>query len=109
MHRAEKFLTNADVNAVADGRSFRPVDGNGDRSECQFMRTEADGSVYYAAFNYTERDTTIQLPLARIGVTAAGSMKDLWSGETVDVAGDVMDIAIPAKDARFVKFIANSK
>lgn len=109
LHRAEKFLTNADVNAVADGRSFRPVDGNGDRSECQFMRTEADGSVYYAAFNYTERDTTIQLPLARIGVTAAGSMKDLWSGETVDVAGDVMDIAIPAKDARFVKFIANSK
>lgn len=105
--RAEKFLTNAEVNAVADGRSFRPVDGNGERSECQFMRTEADGSVYYAAFNYTERDTVINLPLERIGFKPAGTMKDLWSGATTAVATDVQEVAIPAKDVRFLKFSKN--
>lgn len=105
--RAEKFLTNADVNAVADGRSFRPVDGNGERSECQFMRTESDGSVYYAAFNYNERDTVIKLPLERIGFKSAGTMKDLWSGKTIAVESGVQEVAIPAKDVRFVKFVAN--
>lgn len=111
LRRAEKFLTNADVNAVADGRSFRPVEGNGERSESQFTRTEADGSVYYVAFNYTERDTTIRLSLDRIGIAVpySGTMKDLWSGETTEVAGDAQELAIPAKDVRFVKFIANSK
>lgn len=107
--RAEKFLTNADVNAVADGRSFRPVEGNGDRSECQFVRTEADGSVYYAAFNYTERDTTIQVPLQRIGATGATQVKDLWSGETTTIDGDTESVAIPAKDARLLKFVVNTK
>ena len=67
--------------------------------------------LYYVAFNYTERDTTIRLSLDRIGIAVpySGTMKDLWSGETTEVAGDAQELAIPAKDVRFVKFIANSK
>lgn len=108
--RAKKFLTNAEVNAIADGRSFRPVEGNGEMSECQFMRTEEDGSVYYAAFNYTDRDTTIQLPLQRIGIKAGNvEVKDLWEGTTSTVTGETDNISIPAKDAKLFKFVVNQK
>ena len=108
--RAKKFLTNAEVNAIADGRSFRPVEGNGEMSECQFMRTEEDGSVYYAAFNYTDRDTTIQLPLQRIGIKAGSvEVKDLWEGTTSTITGETDNINIPAKDAKLFKFVVNQK
>lgn len=28
-----KYLTNAEINAIANGESFHPVDGNGEKSE----------------------------------------------------------------------------
>jgi len=41
--RAEKFLTNPRVNAAATGEAFRPVEGDGIRSEDQFVSRPRDG------------------------------------------------------------------
>jgi alpha-galactosidase len=103
--KAKQFLTNAEVNAAAMGRSFRPVEGTGVRSEDQFMFTDANGDTYYAVFNYTENTRSIQLPLERLGLDRNKhySVRDLWSHADIDAA---QTISIPAKDVRFLK-IAN--
>ena len=100
--KARMFLTNAEVNAVAMGRSFRPVEGNGKRSEDQFMIRDAQGNTYYAVFNYTEEARSISLPLERLGLDPRKhySLRDLWSHTDIDAT---QAISIPAKDVRFLK------
>lgn len=101
--KARKFLTNAEVNAVAHGHSFRPVEGNGEKSENQFIYTDRSGNLYYAVFNYSERDTTIRIPVARLGLDDRKhtEAKELWSGEKLGVN---TPLVIPGKDVKFIKF-----
>ncbi|PXV62012.1 alpha-galactosidase [Dysgonomonas alginatilytica] len=100
--RAKKFLTNADVNAVAQGRSFRPVEGNGVKSENQFIHTDDKGNMYYAIFNYQEEEATVKIPLDRIGLDAAKeyTAKELWSGANIDMKTPLI---IPAKDVKLFR------
>ncbi|MDD4991224.1 MAG: alpha-galactosidase [Paludibacter sp.] len=101
--KAKKFLTNPDVIAVAQGESFRPLEGNGEKSENQFVHTDKNGNVYYAFFNYGETPLTIELPLSRIGISAKKikSAKELWSGEKVNLKSS---ITIQPKDVKLIKF-----
>lgn len=100
--KAKQFLTNAEVNAAAMGRSFRPVEGTGQRSEDQFTLKDARGNTYYAVFNYTENARSVQLPLERLGLDPAKHyhVRDLWLHTDTDAA---QSISIPAKDVRFFK------
>jgi alpha-galactosidase len=100
--KAKQFLTNTEVNAAVMGRSFRPVEGTGSRSENQFMLTDTKGNTYYAVFNYTEEILNIQLPLQRLGLNKSKhySVRDLWSHTDIDAT---KDISIPSKDVRFFK------
>ncbi|MBW8687483.1 alpha-galactosidase [Chitinophaga rhizophila] len=104
--RARQFLTNAEVNAVAKGRSFRPVEGTGVQSEDQFTLKDDQGNTYYAVFNYTENPRRMKLPLERLGLNPAAhyTVRDLWSH--TEVAVDQY-LQIPAKDVLFLKI--NSK
>lgn len=101
--KAKVFLTNPEVNAVAKGQSFRPLEGNGEKSENQFIHTDQAGNVYYALFNYGETPLTINLPLSRMGINVkqVRSVKELWSGESLN--GDA-SITIPPKDVKLIKF-----
>ncbi|MEN6322033.1 MAG: alpha-galactosidase [Proteiniphilum sp.] len=94
--RALSYLTNKDINAIANGRAFHPVEGNGVSSENQFMRREPDGSAYYVAFNYTEKAISISIPFDRMGIKKEDihSMKNLWNG---DLQSTEL-ILIPPKD-----------
>jgi len=96
--RAAKYLTNRAVNAVATGESFRPVEGDGARSENRFVRVEADGSIYYAVFNYSAEPLTETIPLERLGLdpAEARSARELWSGAEVDSSAPH---TVAAKDA----------
>lgn len=80
--KAMKYMTNAEINAIANGESFRPVDGNGEKSENQFVRIDKDGKVYYAAFNYTDKELKITVTLERLGLDPVKEyrLKELWSG-----------------------------
>jgi alpha-galactosidase len=101
--KAKKFLTNADVIAVAKGESFRPLEGNGERSENQFVHTDKEGNVYYAVFNYGEAPITFALPVARIGINVQKfkSIKELWSGEMLN---EKVVINIQPKDVKLIMF-----
>lgn len=100
--RAKQFLTNAEVNAAAMGRSFRPVEGTGVRSEDQFVLQDGKGNTYYAVFNYTEEARQVLLPLARLGLDARKryQVRNLWSRADIDAT---QEMRVPAKDVLFLK------
>lgn len=92
--RAKELLTNIAVLDVArTGRSFRPVEGDsGIHAAPIFMRTEKDGSVYIAVFNYSEdKSTVLHIDLSRLGLKTkqAYRMTDLWTGNGQNVTGEL--------------------
>lgn len=100
--RAQRFLTNSQINQIANGISFRPVEGDGERSEFQFVRTDADGNMYYAVFNYDKNEELkIEVPMHRLGLDPEKEyhVKELWSGSESFVQG-MLDIQVPAWDVQ---------
>jgi alpha-galactosidase len=105
--RSLRYLTNAAINRLANGVSFRPLEGTGEKSENQFMRVEANG-VYYVCFNYGESELSLHVPLERMGLDVGKTYQatELWSGQTVDLKKTLTispkDVAvlfiIPTKD-----------
>lgn len=106
--RALKFLTNPDVNAVAKGVSFSPVEGNGEKSEHQFIHHDADGTSYFAIFNYSEDEMNATISLERMGLDPAANYqaKELWSGNEQPVK-EKLTVTVPAKDALLYKIRNN--
>lgn len=100
--RSKKYLTNADINALATGRSFRPVEGAGDKSENQFIQTDKDGNTYYVVFNYEEKELTMDIPFERIDLNKeqSYSVKELWSGQDIDLKST---LTVPAKDVKVLR------
>lgn len=100
--RSIKYLTNRKVNSIATGKSFRPVEGNAEHSENQFVRQEENGDICYAVFNYTDRDTVLHIPVSRIGldpdVHYTGT--DVWKNEKIDLERQLL---VPAKDVRLIR------
>lgn len=99
--RACKYLTNQDINLIANGVSFRPVEGNGTNSEYQFMRQDND-ALYYVIFNYGEEEISVNIPSARIGLDnpEAYTAKELWSGEDIDIR---QMLTVPGKDVKLIR------
>lgn len=97
--RAKKFLTNPDVIGIANGISFRPVEGNGERSENIFVRIENDSTAYLAIFNYTQDTLNTTIDMQRIGLdsNAQYSLRELWSGFESE-ASAAFDVVVPAAD-----------
>src|SRR5690606_35798605 len=103
----KKYLTNKDVNLLAKGRSFRPIEGNGEKSESQFMSIDDVGNVYYAVFNYTERNIDMKIPFDRMNLDAStfSRGRELWRNEDVELSST---ISIPAKDVKLIKIIKSA-
>ncbi|NDW17618.1 alpha-galactosidase [Dysgonomonas sp. 216] len=99
--RSVAYLTNAEINKIATGESFRPIDGDGEKSENKFIRKDGD-TTYFVVFNYEEESKVINVPLERIGLDASHkySLKDLWSGENLDLKASLV---VPGKDVRLIK------
>jgi alpha-galactosidase len=97
--KAMAYMTNAEINAVANGESFRPVDGNGEKSENQFIRIDKDGKAYYAVFNYAEGELKMTVALERLGLDAAKEykLKELWSGAESTAQAN-LEVTVPALD-----------
>lgn len=97
--KAMKYLTNAEVNAIANGVAFRPVYGNGEKSECQFVRIDGEDKAYYAVFNYTEEERKMTTPLSDLGLDASFSYeaKELWTGNLMTLKGEIQ-VTLPPSD-----------
>lgn len=102
--KAQNYLTNGEVNAVATGEAFRPVDGNGEKSENQFVRIEKDGTCYCAVFNYSDKELPVTVSLERLGLDKVKEfkVKELWHG-TVSTAKETMAVTVPAQDVMLFK------
>lgn len=101
--RALSYLVNQDINRIADGRSFRPLNGDDENSEHVFVRHEKDGSAYLAVFNYSDKETSFKFNIGRMGLdtTSGYDVDELWEHVSVDANGSV---CIPSKDARVFRF-----
>lgn len=97
--RAKKFLNNPHIIGIANGVSFRPVEGDGAKSENQFVRIDNDSTAYLAIFNYTDAPTTTTIKMERIGLDAATTyqLQELWSG-VEGTATTSFDVTVPAAD-----------
>ena len=98
--RAVKYLTNPLINALATGEAFRPLEGDGEKSENQFVRTDA-GGAYYVYFNYTDEDVKITIPFERIGKKFSYETEalDLWNNQKISTR----EIIVQRKDVLVVK------
>lgn len=99
--RAVKYLTNKDVNQIANGVSFRPVEGDGANSENQFMRQD-DDALYYVVFNYGEEEMNVTVPAERIGLNPSETYtaKELWSGNDINLD---KSITVLGKDVKLIR------
>ena len=97
-------MTNAEINVIAHGESFRPVDGIGEKSENQFVRIDKDGKTYYAVFNYTDKELKMTVSLDRLGLDAAKEykLKELWSGAESSARTN-LEVTVPALDVTIFK------
>lgn len=104
--RSIQYLTNPAINKIANGITFRPLEGNGEKSENQFIREEKDG-IYYVYFNYGESDVNIKIPLERIGLDKSKQYNatNLWRNETVSIQES---LSVSGKDV-LVLFIDKTK
>lgn len=102
--KAMKYLTNAGINAIANGEAFRPVDGNGEKSENQFVRIDKDGKAYYAVFNYADQELKMTASLERLGLDASKEykLKELWS-DIESTAKANLAVTVPASDVAVFK------
>jgi alpha-galactosidase len=92
--RAKELLTNKAILDVARaGRSFRPVEGDaGTRAASVFTRSEPDGSLLVAVFNYNPgAESDVNVSLARLGLDSSKGYRatDLWLGNSREVRGSL--------------------
>ena len=103
--RAQKYLTNPDINDIARmGKSFYPVRGYqpsvSKGAENLFMYN-AGQYLYLVIFNYTTNTINASVAMDEIGLAmdTTYSMKELWSGTTGSVTG-TLSASIPMMDVQ---------
>ena len=87
------------LKVAAEGKTFRPIEGNtGDKATDAFVRSSAHG-VYVAFFNYDEKHPqTITIPLDRIDKTLTSvpsvTVIDVASGATLQPAHTDLSVTL---------------
>ena len=101
--RARRFLTNPDINGLATGRPFRPLLGDDERAERAFVRTEPDGTIHLAIFNYGDTPLSLRLSDMPLPLQPQASYRaeELWQHHEV---GLTEELTIPSKDACVFRF-----
>ena len=105
--RAKKILTHEAVNRLAaEGKTFKPVEGNtGDRAADIFVREDGD-SFYLAVFNFDgEKPKKMRVDLARAGLDAAKSYtaENLLDGGKISIEGGFFDIDLDIAEPKIFK------
>lgn len=101
--RALLYLTNPDINCIATGRSFRPLDGDDENAEHIFVRNEDNGDAYMAVFNYSDEPKSVSFDLDRMGLDTDidYTVNELWSHRGVKISDEQ---TVPAKDVQVFRF-----
>ncbi|MEA4918430.1 alpha-galactosidase [Proteiniphilum sp.] len=106
--RTLKYATHREVNLLANGCAFRPVEGDGVKSENLFCRMNDDGTSDFAFFNYSDEEMPLNIPIERLGLSVDSlyKAKELWRGLEIQVQSQ-LDVTIPAKDVWLLKFYSD--
>ena len=105
--KAQNYLQNDLVMDVARKElKWRPVDGNtGSGAGKLFYAVDAT-TTYLAAFNYSGTESTLTIPVTRIGLTAGSyNAKELYSNATENF-NDALSVTLPGSDAKL--YVINS-
>ncbi len=112
--KVKKVTTNPDINAIAKlGHSFYPVEGYKasavDRTE-PFLMYDDGTYIYLAVFNFNpiiKIEGAINLD--RLGIKAADIefVKELWSGERVQLEGETIPYSVPKQDVKVYRLARN--
>ena len=103
--RAQKYLTNADINDIARmGRGFYPIRGyqpSANKGAENLFMYDAGKYLYVVVFNYTNNAINASVSMDELGldVNKAYSMKELWSGATSLVSG-TLSTSVPTMDVK---------
>lgn len=113
---ALRIATNKDVNDVARiGRSFRPVDGGMTTHFSRYQYSygvdgeftlDTDDALYYVVFNYDKSKVlSKEADFKRIGIESSNvkSIKELWTGASVQFSGNGFSLSVPATDVRMYR------
>lgn len=104
--RALKYMTNADINEMARlGVSFMPVYGNQTDFSAEYLfMHHTDEYLYIACINYYSsiRYVSGTIPLDYLGLEEKDieSIKELWSGDNVELKTGGFAYSVPPCDAR---------
>lgn len=103
--RNKDMLTRKEINSLVTGKAFRPVEGNGEASESQFIRWNEDGSCVLAVFNYSDTAVKGSVSLERLGlkVNKKYTVKELWRNKEEQVEKE-LGFTVPAKDVLLFRF-----
>ena len=104
--KAEKFATNADINDIARiGKSFYPLEGykaagTNKAEECFVLKTS--DYVYLAVFNFTSSEKYTSINLSRLDLSLVGTktVKELWSGESMEIETGSLGVIVPPTDVK---------
>lgn len=105
--KAQNYLQNDLVMDVARKElKWRPVDGNtGSGAGKLFYAVDAT-TTYLAAFNYSGTESTLTIPVTRIGLTAGSyNAKELYSNAAENF-NDALSVMLPGSDAKL--YVINS-
>jgi len=103
--RAQKFLTNPDINDIARmGRSFYPIRGyqpSANKAAENLFMYNAGKYLYVVVYNYTNSTLNASVSMDEIGLDKNTSyqMKELWSGTTSSVTG-TLSTSVPMMDVK---------
>jgi hypothetical protein len=103
--RAKRFLTNREINRMAQQtKAFRPVK-SGDRSEtAELFYAKAADTTYVAILNYSGNTKNHTINFSSLGLNSATTytVKELWSNESSTHSGSWSG-SVNGKDAKVLK------
>ena len=103
--RAVSLLQNEDILDVArDGKTFRPVEGNSESGSSEIFTKENEDGYDVIIVNYSDAKT-YNLDFDRLGIDGSGfTVKELYSGETLESDGRSLSAKVAARDAVILHF-----
>ncbi|KAA8484088.1 alpha-galactosidase [Arcticibacter tournemirensis] len=101
----ELFQKKELLNLVADGKTFRPLNGSARKSATGVFWKKMDGICYLAVFNYGDSEKDFVLDLAKAGLSAQSVFvaTDVFSGRLYNI-GQGKQVQVAAKDVILLKF-----
>ncbi|MBE9583452.1 alpha-galactosidase [Mucilaginibacter sp. JRF] len=106
--RAREYLQNPELLAIVkNGKAFKPVDGDvGDGASAVFVN-KIGKRYYVAVFNYTDKETDMNLDAKRLGIPAASTVTEILGKQKLGSFRSEMNVSLLPADAIIYRFDAD--